>query len=96
MSKKRKLIDEGCVFQDKWMAVCLICSETIAIPKKCNLKRHYCTKHSQCDNLIGQAREEKVVKQRKDLIGQQTFFVKKQNESNDIVQTSYIVAEKIF
>ena len=29
------------------------------------------------------------------MIGQKTFFVKKQNKNNDIVQASYIVAEKI-
>ena len=106
MSKKRKLIDEGRVFQDKWTIdyffvlwkenpVCLVCTEIIAVLKEYNLKRHYMTKHPSYQNLSGPAREEKIEKLRKALIGQKTFFVKKQNENNNIVQASYVVAEKI-
>ena len=106
MSKKRKVINEGRVFQDKWMIdyffviwkekpVCLVCSDVISVLKEYNLKRHYLTKHPSYHNLTGRPREEKVEKLRKALIGQKTFFVKKHNKNNDIVQASYIVAEKI-
>ena len=106
MSKKRKLIDEGRVFQDKWTIdyffvlwkekpVCFVCSDVISVLKEYNLKRHFLTKHPSYNNLVGRPREEKVEKLRKALIGQKTFFVKKQNENNNIVQASYIVAEKI-
>lgn len=106
MSKKRKLIDECRVFQDKWTdnyffvlrnekAVCLICSEIVSVLKEYNLKRHYSTKHSQYGSLVGRPREEKVEKLRKALIGQQTFFTKKQNQSDNIVRASYIISEKV-
>jgi hypothetical protein len=57
MSKKRKVNDECCAFQEKWSdlyvlvkiqqkPVCLICNESVSVTKEYNLNRHYDTKHS--------------------------------------------------
>jgi hypothetical protein len=54
--KKRKLEDEGRLFQEKWentyffsvvrdKIVCLIRSKAVSAPKECNLHRHYETLH---------------------------------------------------
>ncbi|KAE9532362.1 hypothetical protein AGLY_009985 [Aphis glycines] len=56
-NKKRKLTDEGRIFNEKWtaeyffiemknVALCLICKETISIFKDYNLRRHYLQKHA--------------------------------------------------
>ena len=76
-------------------ALCLICSKTVSVLKEYNLKRHYSTKNSQYDSLVGRPREEKAEKLRKALIGQQIFFTKKQNQCDNIVRASYIVSEKV-
>ena len=52
VSKKRKLADEKKVFQVKWEDLyfvtevsdeiqCLVCQQTIAVPKEYNVRRHY-------------------------------------------------------
>lgn len=59
-SKKRKVDAENRIFKDEWTEkyvfilptgsskpVCLICSETVAVIKSGNVKRHYETKHVQ-------------------------------------------------
>ena len=44
--------------------LCLICQETIFVVKKYNLKRHYKSRHeAKYDNIRGQQREDKKIKQ---------------------------------
>ena len=54
--KKRKIEEEHRGFKDRWTETyfciqngdkvsCLICNETIAVLKECNIRRHYDTKH---------------------------------------------------
>jgi len=58
--KKRKVDDEGRIFNDEWgikyffvqsktgeKAICVICTETIAVWKEYNIRRHYDTKHAE-------------------------------------------------
>ena len=71
-AKKRKIDDEGRVFNSEWYikylvaphnlgVVCLVCQVTIAVMKEYNVKRHYTTKHSsQFDKIVGQARVDKI------------------------------------
>ena len=68
--------------------MCLICSDTIHILKEYNLKRYYCTKQYQYDNHIGWPKVEIVEKVKKALVGQKTFFIKKQEEANNVERTS--------
>ena len=52
--------DEGSIFNDEWgikyffvqsktgeKAICVICTETIAVRKEYNIRRHYDTKHAE-------------------------------------------------
>ena len=56
MSKKRKIAEENREFKERWTreffsvhvynkALCLLCSDTVAVIKEFNLKQHYETMH---------------------------------------------------
>lgn len=105
-SKKRRVAEEGRVFQEKWCEmyfftcvnqkpVCLICNEAVAVMKEFNVKRHYESKHSKMDKYVGEARAEKCAELKGHLANQQLFFVKRQKENELCTKASYIVAEKI-
>lgn len=107
LSKKRKVDNEFRVFQEKWTndyffiqfkdkPMCLLCSESLSVMKEFNLKRHYITKHSSLyESFQGQRRKEKVEKLMKGLNEQQAIFVKKRDDTDNIIRASYIVSEKI-
>ncbi|CAI6377025.1 unnamed protein product [Macrosiphum euphorbiae] len=57
--------------------ICLICSTTIAVAKKYNLERHFKQNHS---------------KEKKEIFGQQNLFVKKFDELESMVKTSYEIS----
>lgn len=92
-AKKRKVTEEGRLFQEKWKesyfftcvkgkAVCLICREAVAVLKECNVKRHYETKHASVyDEFLGQFRKDKLGELNKALSGQQGIFTRQQTES---------------
>ncbi|KAL3852259.1 hypothetical protein ACJMK2_015925 [Sinanodonta woodiana] len=73
ISRKRKLADEKKVFQVKWEDLyfvnevsdtiqCLICKQTISVPKVYNVRRHYETMHSEkYDAYTGKIREDNVI-----------------------------------
>ena len=106
-SKKRKVDNESRVFQEKWTndyffiqikekPMCLLCSEPVSVMKEYNVKRHYISKHSSLyDSFQGQRRKQEVGKLIKELKEQQTIFVKKRDDTDDIIRASYIVSEKI-
>lgn len=65
--KRRKVDEEGRVFQEKWelryfctmvngRIHCLICNRSLSTPKKYNLKRHYETIHRSYDKYEGPVR----------------------------------------
>ena len=106
-SKKRKVDNESRVFQEKWTndyffiqikdkPMCLLCSESVSVMKEYNVKRHYISKHSSLyESFQGQRRKQKVEKLMKELKEQQTIFVKKRDDTDNIIRASYIVSEKI-
>ena len=71
-SKKRKLANEGRVFNEKWLEnsfmmennckpLCLVCKKVIAMMKKYNVKRHNETHHKmQYEEYHGKTRVEIV------------------------------------
>ena len=102
--KKRK-VEKACrTFKEEWMtkyffansknkAVCLLCLETIAVFKDCNLKRHYTTKH----NGFGQGMSEEERRKeasglKKKLEKQQTVFKKQTTIQNSATEASFIIA----
>ena len=67
-SKKRKIVDERRVFQEKWKELyfvtavgdasqCLICQKSIAVMKEYNMRQHYKTmpkdKYDGCKAKLG-------------------------------------------
>ena len=99
--------NESRVFQEKWTndyffiqikdkPMCLLCSESVSVMKEYNVKRHYISKHSSLyESFQGQHRKQKVEKLMKELKDQQTIFVKKRDDTDNIIRASYIVSEKI-
>ena len=95
------------MFQEKWTndyffiqikekPMCLLCSKSVFVMKEYNVKRHYISKHASLyDNFQGQRRKQKVEKLIKELKEQQTIFVKKRDDTDNILRASYIVSEKI-
>lgn len=106
-SRKRKVTDEGRLFQEKWTnlylfvcvgekPICLVCNESVAVAKEYNIKRHYDSKHSsKFAHLEGQLRIDKVESLKKQLERQQHSFRKHNEDSEAVVKVSYIIAEKI-
>uniref|UniRef100_A0A0L8FG52 SPIN-DOC-like zinc-finger domain-containing protein n=1 Tax=Octopus bimaculoides TaxID=37653 RepID=A0A0L8FG52_OCTBM len=106
-SKKRKVDNESQVFQEKWTndyffmqiknkPVCLLCSESVSVIEEYNVNRHYISKHSShYESFYGQRRKQKVENLIKDLKEWQTIFVKRHEDTENIIHASYIISEKI-
>ncbi|KAF2893812.1 hypothetical protein ILUMI_12362 [Ignelater luminosus] len=105
--KKRKLDLPFRKFNEEWTwkylfqnvenkAVCLVCSDTVAVFKKYNLKRHFSTKHSEYEAVS--LEELKTISEalQKEWI-QQKYVFTHQRDSTEIATTkaSYLVAHKI-
>lgn len=104
MSVKRKINSENRVYQTRWESdyliitnnnkiQCLVCFQTIAVPKEYNCKRHYQTKHEEkYKAYVGEAREE-IIRNLKRKIKQQTNVFNKIPESQkSALHASYAVA----
>jgi len=75
--------------------VCLICSTTIAVAKKYNLERHFKQNHSSINKNYPEGsslRAEFIKKKKKEIFGQQNLFVKKFDELESMVKTSYDIS----
>ncbi|CAI9729984.1 Hypothetical predicted protein [Octopus vulgaris] len=107
LSKKRKIEEEYRVFNENWTekyfftnvgvkAVCLICSETVAVFKEYNLKRHFQTKHVNFGhNLSKQELQKKANDLTKRLKQQQNVFDKTSSLQRNATKASFILANKI-
>ena len=106
-SKKRKVDYERCKCNNEWCVkyftvqhnpdvVCLICQSTIAVMKKHNIKRHYCTKHSASyDSIVGQSRVDKMQQLKKSLSKQQEVFDGYKKDNELVTKLSFKIAETI-
>lgn len=106
-NKKRKVTDEGRIFNEKWTAeyffiemkngaLCLICKETISVFKDYNLKRHYLQKHAtKMDSYQGFFRKQKILELKTCLSSQQLNIKKATSESLTVTKASYIVSSLI-
>ena len=104
-AKKRKIDDEGRVFNSEWCTkylvaphnqgvVCLVCQVTIAVVKEYNAKRHYTTKHSsQFDKIVGQARVDKIEHLKKSFEKQQGVFTTYKKNSELVTKLSFKLCE---
>ncbi|PNF32729.1 hypothetical protein B7P43_G11587 [Cryptotermes secundus] len=102
--KKRKVDLECRAFKAEWSenyfvteldgkALCLLCSDTIAVLKEYNIRRHYQTKHSaQYSQLTGKERSQKLETLKRSISLQRSFFTKMKNENKAASKVSLRVA----
>lgn len=107
LSKKRKVDTECRVFQERWSssyffaevngkAVCLLCSQHVAVLKEYNICRHYVSFHAhKYDNFQGQQRKEKVDELLSRLKKQQSVFTHSRDISDAAAKASYLIAQEI-
>ncbi|XP_041447439.1 general transcription factor II-I repeat domain-containing protein 2-like [Xenopus laevis] len=107
MSRKRKVDSECRIFKEQWTydyffmqckerAVCLLCQDSVAVFKEYNLRRHYETKHKdKYGCLVGQGREDKILKLKHGLTTQQNAFVKQKEINISSLRASFQVAKLI-
>ncbi|XP_070408444.1 general transcription factor II-I repeat domain-containing protein 2 [Nothobranchius furzeri] len=107
LSKRRKVDTECRLFQEKWTssyfftevngkAVCLVCSQHVAVLKEFNLCRHYVSLHAEkYDKFEAQRRREKVNELLARLKKQQSAFTHSQDISDAAVKASYLIANEI-
>ena len=105
--KKRKISDEGRVFNDDWSrnyfviphergAMCVICETPVAVMKEYNIKRHYTSKHaSMYDSLTGQSRLDKLQVLIDSLKKQRNVFQKYKNGNEVATKLSFKIAEQL-
>ena len=106
-SKKRKIVDERRVFQERWenlyfvtevsdKIVCLICQQTIAVTKEYNIRRHYETMHKEkYSAYVGKLREDKVMQLKSAFSKQRSFFSNINQANEDSVRASFVISEMI-
>ncbi|CAI9725739.1 transcription factor II-I repeat domain-containing 2-like [Octopus vulgaris] len=107
LSKKRNIEEQCRVFNENCTekyfftdvgvkAACLICSETVAVFKEYNLKRHFQTKHANFGhNLSKQELQKKANDLTKRLKQQQNVFDKTSSLQRNATKASFILANKI-
>ncbi|KAJ7335403.1 hypothetical protein JRQ81_013344, partial [Phrynocephalus forsythii] len=92
-SRKRKVDSEGCCFQDKWKLDYFFTEETVVVFKKFNIKRYYQSEHPNYDKLTGKQRSDKLKELEVSLVGQQRFFTRAHESSENATKASYQVAD---
>ena len=76
-------------------ASCVICSESVAVLKEYNLRRHYETKHlSTYPKFSGKLRSEKYESMKRGLKAQTNLFTRKFAENESVTRTSYKIVHK--
>jgi len=74
---------------------CLICLQTIAVPKEYNIKRHYNSQHKDFDKFEGKLRHDKLCQLKSSLSQQRHVFNKLHKSSEDVAKASYVVSQMI-
>ncbi|XP_076057518.1 general transcription factor II-I repeat domain-containing protein 2-like [Oratosquilla oratoria] len=107
-TKKRKVDAEFRVFNEEWgvkyffvetkdqKASCVICSESVAVLKEYNLRRHYETKHlSTYSKFSGKLRSEKYESMKRCLETHRNLFTRKFAENESVIRTSCKIVHKM-
>jgi len=110
LAKKRKVDSECRAFNGERMskyfftefskkAVCLLCSESVAVLKEYNISRHYATKHAAHGSTLSAAeRQTKATELERKLVKQQNVFRKAKLDQKAAIQSihaSFAVAYNI-
>ncbi|ESN91316.1 hypothetical protein HELRODRAFT_125570, partial [Helobdella robusta] len=83
------------VVQQADVILCLICQETIAVHKECNIKRHYCSKHRKFDSVVGQIRTDRINSMKQEIVAPQSLFKIGNQSAEAATKVSYLIAEAI-
>uniref|UniRef100_A0A6P7FK02 General transcription factor II-I repeat domain-containing protein 2-like isoform X1 n=1 Tax=Diabrotica virgifera virgifera TaxID=50390 RepID=A0A6P7FK02_DIAVI len=78
--------------------VCLLCNTSVSVAKKGNIERHHKTVHSNFEKsfpLHSAARKEKLKQLKKQLIGQQSIFLRTVDKNKAATEASYRVSQII-
>ena len=105
-AKKRKVGSECRAFNKDWMpkyfftevgkkAVCLLCSESVAVLKEYNISRHYAMKHAGYGSTLAAERQTKATELNRKLVKQQNVFGKAKVVQKAATHASFVVAYKI-
>ncbi|CAN7950646.1 unnamed protein product [Ixodes hexagonus] len=106
-SAKRKVEDEKRCFQERWelpyfftesrgKVLCLICNQTVAVPKDYNVRRHFMScHHEKYGAFTGKIREHTVPQLKAALGKQQDLFKKVAKASDETVRASFVISELI-
>src|SRR6218665_3337050 len=107
LAKKRKVDSECRAFNGERMskyfftefskkAVCLLCSESVAVLKEYNISRHYATKHAAHGSTLSAAeRQTKATELERKLIKQRNVFRKAKLNQKAATHFSFVVAYNI-
>src|SRR6218665_1214218 len=107
LANKRKVDSECRAFNGERMskymftefgkkAVCLLCSESVAVLKEYNISRHYATKNAAYGSTLSAAeRQTKATELESKLVKQQNVFRKAQLDQKATTLSSFVVAYNI-
>ncbi|XP_042204155.1 general transcription factor II-I repeat domain-containing protein 2-like [Homarus americanus] len=109
MSTKKRKVDAECrVYNEEWgvkyffvetkdqKTTCVIYSESVAVLKEYNLRRHYETKHlSTYSKFSGKLRSEKYESMKRGLETQRNLFTRKFAENESVTRTRYKIVHKM-
>ncbi|CAN7989518.1 unnamed protein product [Ixodes hexagonus] len=106
-SAKRKVEDEKRCFQEQWelsyffaesrgKVLCLICNQTVAVPKDYNVRRHFMScHHEKYGALTGKVCDHIVTQLKAASVKQQDLFKKAAKASDETVRASFVISELI-
>ena len=105
-NKKRKIESEHRKFNSSWTdkycftmvkekILCLICRETITIPKEYNLRRHYESLHNEFSLLSPDEKQLKLKKLLSNITAEQNFFKVKKSENEAVTTASFKISSEI-
>ncbi|CAM4604787.1 unnamed protein product [Lepidochelys kempii] len=75
--------------------LCLVCRETLAVPKEYNLRWHFETKHPNLTKLNPNEKIIKAASLAKNLSGEQQIFKKVSTESDSVRKVSFHISKEI-
>lgn len=105
-NKKRKIETEHRIFNSEWTnkylftlfkdkIICLVCRETIAVPKEYNVRRHFETKHQTLSKLDKNEKTLKAVKLLSAISGEANYFKIIVTESKTVTKIGFQISREI-
>lgn len=84
-----------CFVDYKGKCICLLCNNSVAIPKKSNIERHFKTVHTNFDSdypMNSEIRRKKIISLKSSITNQQSFFTKPLQQHKAATIASYKIS----